>query len=116
VHFSVPHFPFVFDAGGFNPPFDPLRTSPDTAYARQVGYVDRLFGSLMQHMHAEGTYDGTTIVVLADHGFRFGGAEKNSRQIPFIVKRAGQRTREDVSTPMAGELLLKQVLQTSCGR
>ncbi len=81
-----------------------------------MGYVDRLFGTLMQHMHADATYDGTTIVVLADHGFRFGGAEKNPLQIPFIVKKAGQRAREDVRTPMAGELLLKQVLEQSCGR
>jgi len=116
VHFSVPHFPFVFDAQGFSPPFDPLRTSPDTAYARQVGYVDKLFGTLMQRMRTDGTYEGTTIVVLADHGFRFGGAERNPLQIPFIVKKAGQREREDVSTPMAGELLLKQVLEQSCGR
>ena len=116
VHFSVPHFPFVFDAQGFNPPFDPLRTSPDMAYARQVGYVDTLFGTLMQRMRADGTYEGATIVVLADHGFRFGGAETNPLQIPFIVKKAGQREREDVRTPMAGEMLLKQVLERSCGR
>lgn len=116
VHFSVPHFPFVFDAEGFNPPLDPLRTSPDTGYARQIRYADSLFGTLMQHMRAEGTYDGTTIVVLADHGFRFGGAEKTPLQIPFIVKKTGQRDREDVSEPMAGEMLLKRVLEHSCGR
>jgi arylsulfatase A-like enzyme len=106
----------VFDAEGFNPPFDPLRTSPDAGYVRQVQYVDRLFGTLTQHMRDEGTYDDTTIVVLADHGFRFGGAERNPLQIPFIVKKAGQRTREDVSAPMAGELLLKQVVEESCSR
>ena len=116
VYFSLPHFPFVFDANGFNPPFDPLRTSPDTGYARQVGYVDKLFGGLMQRMRADGSYDRTNIVVLADHGFRFGGAERNPLQIPFIVKKAGQRDHEDVSAPMAGELLLKQVLEQSCGR
>ena len=27
IHFSVPHLPFVFTANGFDPPFDPLRTS-----------------------------------------------------------------------------------------
>ena len=116
VHFSVPHFPFVFDAGGYNPPFDPLRAAPDTAYTGQIGYVDSLFGRLMQHLRAEGTYDDTTVVVLADHGFRFGGAERDPLQIPFIVKKAGQRDREDVSTPMAGERLLKEVLENSCRR
>lgn len=116
VHFSVPHFPYAFDAEGFNPPFDPLRASPDGAYTRQVRYVDSLFGRLMQNLRAEGTYEETTVVVLADHGFRFGGAERDPRQIPFIVKKAGQRDREEVSTPMAGEQLLKQVLENSCRR
>ena len=116
VHFSVPHFPFAFDADGFNPPFDPLRASPDDAYRRQVRYVDSLFGRLMEHLRAEGTYDGTTVVVLADHGFRFGGAERNPFQIPFIVKHARQRDRKEVTTPMAGEQLLKQVLENSCRR
>jgi len=114
VHFSVPHFPFVFDGDRFNPPLDPLRTSPDASYARQVRYVDTLFGRLMQHMREEGTYDGTTIVVLADHGFRFGGAERNPLQIPFIVKKAGQKDRVDVEVPMRGELMLKQVLEEAC--
>jgi hypothetical protein len=114
VHFSVPHFPFVFDGQRFNPPFDPLRTSPDNAYRSQVRYVDRLFGTLTQHMRDEGTYDSTTIVVLADHGFRFGGIERNPRQIPFIVKGAGQRERADVATPMRGEVALKQVIEDAC--
>ena len=116
VHFSVPHFPFAFDVDGFNPPFDPLRSSPDDAYRRQVRYVDSLFGRLVEHLRTEGTYDETTVVVLADHGFRFGGAERNPLQIPFIVKQARQRDREDVTTPMAGEQLLKQVLENSCRR
>jgi hypothetical protein len=96
VHFSIPHLPFVFDEDGYDPPFDPLRTSPDTAYARQLRYVDALFGRLTERMRAEGTYDTTTIVLLADHGFRFGGAERNPLQIPFIVKKAQQKDRVDV--------------------
>ena len=114
VHFSLPHFPFVFDANGFNPPLDPLRTSPDTAYRRQIGYVDGLFGRLMARMREEGTYDSTTIVVLADHGFRFGGSERNRLQIPFIVKKAQQTDRVDVDTPMRGEMMLKDVLEGAC--
>jgi hypothetical protein len=114
VHFSVPHFPFAFGAEGFDPPFDPLRTSPDTGYARQLRYVDTLFATLMQRMRDEGTYDTTTIVVLADHGFRFGGREANPRQIPFIVKKAGQRSRADVTTAMRGEVALKEVVEGAC--
>jgi len=114
VHFSIPHLPFVFDEGGYDPPSDPLRTSPDTAYARQLRYVDALFGRLMERMREEGTYDTTSIIVLADHGFRFGGAERNPLQIPFIVKKARQKDRVDETAPMAGELLLKSVLEDAC--
>jgi hypothetical protein len=114
VHFSIPHFPFVFDAEGYNPPLDPLRTSPDTAYAAQVRYADRLFGRLMQRMRDQGTYDGTTIVLLADHGFRFGGAERDPLQIPFIVKKAGQGTAMSIDAPVRGELMLKSVLEDAC--
>ena len=114
VHFSVPHLPFVFDREGYNPPLDPLRTSPDTLYARQVEYVDRLVGDLMTAMRAAETYDHSTIVLFADHGFRFGGRERDSHRIPFIVKTAGQQTRIDVTPPVGGEVLLKKVLEDAC--
>ena len=114
VHFSVPHFPFVFGAGGYDPPFDPLRTSPDTQYVGQLAYVDSLLGELVRQMRADGTYDPTTIVVLGDHGFRFGGRERDTLHIPFIVKMAGQGQAEYSSSPARGEVLLKQVLENSC--
>jgi len=114
VHFSVPHLPFVFDANGYDPPFNPLRLSPDTAYVRQIGYVDRLFGDIIDSRRADGTFDQTTIILLADHGFRSGGRERDALHIPFIVKKAGQRERRDVTAPAAGELLLEQSLRDSC--
>jgi len=114
VHFSVPHLPFVFTANGFEPPFDPLRTSPDTAYERQIEYVDRLVGDLVGQMKQDGSFDRTTIAILADHGFRFGGRERDPRHIPFIVKLAGQRTAEHVQAPHNGETLIPQLLARSC--
>jgi hypothetical protein len=114
VHFSVPHLPFVFDAAGYDPPLDPLQTSPDTQYVRQVEYVDRLVGELLGKMRRAGTYDRATIVLLADHGFRFGGRERNPQQIPFVVKMAGQRARAKVDAPAAGETLLREIVQRSC--
>lgn len=116
VHFSVPHLPFVFDADGYNPPFDPLRTAPDERYVRQLQYVDRLVGELVAHMREAGTYDGTTVVILSDHGYRFGGRERDPLHIPFIVKGAGQRTSATVTASIPGESLLKQVVQDACVR
>jgi hypothetical protein len=114
VHFSVPHLPFVFDENGYNPPFNPLHTSPDDAYVRQIRYVDRLVGQLMDEMERGGTFDRMTFIVFADHGFRFGGRERDKLHVPFIVKRPGQKSRSDVTEPQPGELLLRQTLQSSC--
>ena len=41
VHFSVPHLPFVFDASGYNPPWNSLQTAPDdAATSAQLHYTD----------------------------------------------------------------------------
>ena len=114
VHFSVPHLPFVFDAEGYDPPFDPLQTTPDSAYVRQVQYVDRLLGDLVAHLRSTGAYETTTVVLLSDHGFRFGGRERDPLRIPFMVKRAGQRERVDVTSASRGERLLKDIVEGSC--
>ena len=114
VHFSVPHLPFVFSANGYDPPFDPLQTSPDTAYVRQIQYVDRLIGDLITHLRSTGAYDATTMVILSDHGFRFGGLEQDPFHVPFIVKLAGQQTRVDVTFDQRGERLLKEIVERSC--
>jgi hypothetical protein len=114
VHFSVPHLPFVFDEDGYDPGINPLRTSPDDGYRRQLRYVDRLLGTLVTEMERAGSFVGSTLVVLADHGFRFGGLERDPLHIPFIVKRAGQTERRDVSGPQRGELLLPEIVRESC--
>jgi len=114
VHFSIPHLPFVFDADGYNPPSDPLATAPDDAYGRQVLYVDRVIGELLDALRRDAVYDDMTIVVLADHGYRFGGHERDPLQIPFIVKHAGQRERVEVRAEQQGETLLKDTLQIAC--
>jgi arylsulfatase A-like enzyme len=114
VHFSVPHFPFAFDADGYDPPVDALRTEPDANYVRQLRFVDTLFGRLVEDMKQLRTYDTTTIVLLADHGFRFGGRERDPLHIPFVVKRPGQVSREVVTARLAGEQLLKRTVEDSC--
>ena len=114
VHFSIPHLPFVFDGQGYNPPFDPMQTSPDTAYAAQLLYVDRLVGELLNGMRGAGTFDGTTIVLFADHGYRFGGRERDPMHVPFIVKMARQKQATQDATATRGEVLLKEIVQSSC--
>ncbi|MGE3706597.1 MAG: sulfatase-like hydrolase/transferase [Vicinamibacterales bacterium] len=116
VHFSIPHLPFVFDAAGYDPPLDPLRTSPDTSYVAQLRYTDRLIGDLLDGLDRAGARDAATILVLSDHGFRFGGRDTDPRHVPFLVKHAGQREPETIHTPAQAEHLLPQVLDRACGR
>jgi hypothetical protein len=114
VHFSIPHLPFVFGAAGYDPPFNPLRTSPDDAYVAQIGYVDRLVGDLIKPMKQDGSFDRTTLIVFSDHGFRFGGRETDPSHIPFIVKHPGQRVRVDVAGAARGEELLRDTVTAAC--
>ena len=114
VHFSIPHLPFVFDRDGYHPPFNPLRTSPDTAYVRQIAYVDRVAGEIIDTMKRNGSFDRTTVVVLADHGWRFGGRERDELHVPFLVKRPGQRSRTDVRERQQGAVLLRDLIGASC--
>jgi phosphoglycerol transferase MdoB-like AlkP superfamily enzyme len=116
VHFSVPHLPFVFNVNGYHPPFDPLKTAPDDHYVNQIRYTDRLFGELLTDLEESGAAETSTIVLLSDHGFRFGGHETDPRHVPFIVKRARQRDRIDVRTEERGELLLRRVLESACSK
>ena len=114
VHFPVPHFPYVFGPDGYDPPFNPLETSPDTYYVRQLLYVDRLVGELVEQSRRDGTYDRLTMALFADHGFRFGGRENDPLHIPFMVKTRGQTRRVDDTAPRKGEGLLQEVLQGAC--
>jgi hypothetical protein len=115
VHFSIPHLPFVFSGDGFDPPLNPLRTDSDADYVRQLAYVDRVVGETLSGLRQSGTYDRSTIVLLSDHGWRFGGTtERDVLHVPFIAKFPNQRERRDISESEQGELLLKQVLEQSC--
>jgi hypothetical protein len=109
VHFSIPHLPFVFGPDRYDPPFDPLRQRPDTAYANQVRYVDHLFGELLRDLGPSGALERTTVVLFGDHGFRSGGLEEDVRRVPFIVRRPGQTTRTDVAERIGGEVLLHRL-------
>ena len=64
---------FRLHASGYNPPLNPLQTTPDDAYVRQLQYTDRLVGELLTGLEQSGVYDASHVVLLSDHGFRFGG-------------------------------------------
>lgn len=75
-------------------------------YLLQVGYVDTLLGRLTARLRELDVYDDALIVVTADHGaslqpgqlFRLPGPSTfaDVGQVPFLVKRPGQREGEVV--------------------
>lgn len=79
------------------------------AYQRhllQVGFVDRLIGDLLDRLRETDMYDGSLVVVTADHGvsFRPGQSRRGATQVtlpdiafvPLFVKQPGQQEGEVV--------------------
>ena len=62
----------------------------------------------------EGTFEKTTMIVFADHGFRSSEREQGIRHVPFIVKKSGQSARVDVKEPRRGEVLLRDLVAENC--
>jgi len=114
AHFSVPHLPFAFDRHGYRPPPDPLRTAPDTYYVRQLQFVDTLVGRITDALARRGDLARSWVVVLSDHGYRFGGRERDPARVPFIVKAPGQVDRAEVRDPERAEQLLIRTVRDAC--
>ena len=115
MHFSVPHLPFVFDADGYNPPFNPLRTSPDDAYVRQLRYVDRLVGEIIGHMErpARSTARPSSSSPITASG----SAAASATSCTFRSSPSGPGSasaRADIPEQQHGELLLRDVVGASC--
>jgi hypothetical protein len=113
-HVLLPHAPWRYLPSGqsYVSGGDPVpgwghafssRWVSDQKYQRhllQLGYVDRLVGSVISRLKAQGMYDKTAIVVTADNGESFGrvdnGHEIDGRNFgdialtPLLVKRPGQ--------------------------
>ena len=114
LHVGLPHRPFhtLPDGHQYEPALNTdyyERWPPDGHFAReayrrhllQVGYTDRLMGSLTRRLKRVGLFDRALIVVTADHGasFRPGDQSRNATQanaaevakVPLIIKAPGQR-------------------------
>jgi hypothetical protein len=119
VHLMLPHAPYQLLPSGReygnaetidgieDDAFDKFVSAPlfvNQALQRhllQVGYTDRLLGSLIRRLKSAGLYDRATVVVTADHGasFEAGGRRRtvNGRNVadiasvPLFVKYPNQR-------------------------
>jgi membrane-anchored protein YejM (alkaline phosphatase superfamily) len=93
VHFNVPHRPWlagngILDAGAFEPD---LRRN-----AAQLDEVDRALAMFLNGLRSAGRYDDATIVIIADHGERFGEKRDDPHHVPLVVRAPHGSARENV--------------------
>ena len=104
VHFPVPHWPFVFNPDGSyfghkDPALPSERGSASEAgYRRQVAYVDRVVGQIVDKMKRSGSYDSTLLVLTSDHGARVPDIwnDGDLTHVPPLVKLPRQAGGERV--------------------
>ncbi len=109
LHFPIPHNPFVYDIGGFNPAFDPFLET-DENYINQLKYVDWMVGKYLKEMKSRNKFDNSTIILMSDHNFRSKTEKDKWSRIPLIIKRKGQNKRRDFYESVAAVNLIKDLL------
>lgn len=109
-HMSVPHSPFIYDR--VSDDFSRANSYID-GYIDALELVDRTVESLRTSMERAGTWEGTTLILSADHSFRNSYALDGvfDARVPFIVKAAGQNRGAEIvtrlETILTGDLVLK---------
>jgi hypothetical protein len=121
IHVALPHNPWTLTPWGSSitksigefPNLPRDRSDPDYDYvvrqryqlqSMQIGAVDQLVGGLMDHLREVGAWEGTTLVVMSDHGTSMTppdlgrrltpGNEDDVLRIPLFVKAPGQEVGE----------------------
>lgn len=92
LHFSVPHYPFFFNAAEGH--FETLSLDNRTpGYHDNVSLADKTLAELHLAMGKANLWDDSVVVVTADHGWReVPGYDTDPGAIPLVVKLAGQRS------------------------
>jgi hypothetical protein len=109
-HFYIPHIPFVFDADGYNPASNPFLENNEN-YIRQLKYVDIVLGRLIDELKRLDKFDNSTIVVRSDHDFRIMTPSEERNKIPLLIKKVGQKIRQDVYERTSASNVLYGFLQ-----
>jgi arylsulfatase A-like enzyme len=98
VHLPIPHPPGVS--------LDELDGSEDHSYLDNLKLADQVLGSFRRTLEEEGTWDRSTVVLVADHGFRpwppyFAGGEDSFSYLvdPLHVPLMLKMPRQDVGVP-----------------
>lgn len=102
LHWGFPHRPIMYDRHRGS-----LEPTERSNYFDNLMLVDRTLGELRRAMQEAGTWEGTIVLVTADHGFRPGFFETENPdwpaeetaalggshdfRVPFILKLTGQK-------------------------
>lgn len=93
-HWPLPHGPFIFNPdGSYRGPFteDRMKGTPED-YKRNLVYLDRVIGELVDTLKASGKYEGSMIIITSDHSWRrdpdpaVEALSADNCRIPLIVK------------------------------
>jgi len=86
----------------------------------QVGFLDKMLGRMLDHLHETGTWDDTMVIVVADHGASFEPGEhrrwpySDNRddlyRVPLFIKYPGQTSGETVDLPVFGIDILPTIV------
>jgi len=92
LHWPIPHLPGIYSRSRGD--FD---SSGRGTYIDNLALVDRTFRELRQAMETAGVWDSTTVLLSADHWYRYPFLldGKSDHRVPFLLKLAGQTTRLD---------------------
>jgi hypothetical protein len=110
VHLPVPHHPPIFDRA--------RESFSQTIFANYDGYLgnlrlaDETLGEIRRLLEAEGTWEQTHVLVMADHPWReiMRTRDPRSMRVPYLLKLAGRQSSRIIATPfettITGQLLL----------
>jgi hypothetical protein len=113
LHLLLPHFPWQWRGDGsytaepapgdygFGNTVDWVSALNEARHLWQLQYTDALLGELFDQLQANGVYDDTAVVVVADHGVSFADqspirsiesplARPGTAFVPLLVKAAGE--------------------------
>ena len=92
LHWPIPHLPGIYSRSRGD--FD---SSGRGTYIDNLALVDQTFRELRQAMETAGVWDSTTVLLSADHWYRYPFLldGKSDHRVPFLLKLAGQTTRLD---------------------
>ena len=124
LHLPVPHWPFFFDRAQGTYVSQGQRT-----YLDNLALMDRTLGELRQIMERSGAWDASTVLITADHWFRFNmwkpwksrgesaalGRDTDFR-VPLLVKFPGQTSAQVYEKPLNTVLIPDLVAAIGAGR